>query len=106
MLNVLKVRLQHLSRKEKLKKFIDFIKQYSENPENTTILDVGVTTTEYLPSANYLEKFYPFRNKITALAVEYNIEFIKKYPNISLIIFGGGHFLLKMSLLTLFILTQ
>ena len=38
--------------------------------ERTIILDVGVTPDRTLPESNYFEKFYPYKNRLTATSIE------------------------------------
>lgn len=46
-----------------------------------TILDVGVNTTEYSPSDNYLERHYPYPQNVTALGLDGDFAaFQKRYP--------------------------
>lgn len=54
-----------------------------------TIVDVGVNATEYSASDNYLEKHYPYPQKITAVALENAAGFSSRYPKIPFIRANG-----------------
>jgi hypothetical protein len=58
----------------------------------TTLLDVGVGNTEPLPSTNYLERHYPYRERITALGVGELAGFRQLHPDIRAVGFDGGRF--------------
>lgn len=60
--------------------------------EESTILDVGIADTEYSQIDNYLEKRYPYPEKITGLAMGSIDEFCQKYPNIKAISYDGVDF--------------
>ena len=51
---------------------------------NDTILDVGVTDAAFL-SANYLERAYPHRDRITALGVESLAKFAAAFPTVHVV---------------------
>lgn len=59
---------------------------------SSKILDVGFTNDEFTPIANYLEKKYPFRHKITALGIDGKDIFEKMYPDIDAILYDGTVF--------------
>ena len=52
------------SRQKKYAQFLSCIRP----TKDTTILDVGVNTTEYSPADNFLEKHYPYPKNITVVA--------------------------------------
>lgn len=60
--------------------------------ENNTILDVGAADIEYSPFDNFLEKHYPYRQKITALSILPLVHFSQRYPDVSTVVFQGGAF--------------
>lgn len=66
------------NRKKKFRLFLDLLSPR----ENETILDVGVNNEEYSESDNYLEKEYPFPNRITVVSKEGLDRFKKQYPRI------------------------
>ncbi len=67
------------SRKKKFSQFLTLL-----SPEiQDTIVDVGVNTTEYSATDNYLEKFYPYPEKITAVGMGNLTFFQKRYPHVT-----------------------
>lgn len=79
------------NRKRKWKLFKDII---GINP-NQTILDVGFTEREYSPYDNFIEKNYPYPEKITALGVDNPYSFKKRYPLVKVVIYNGNTFPFK-----------
>ena len=59
------------------------------------MLDVGVADREYSPFDNYLEKSYPYPNKITALSIYPFKEFSERYPDVRVVTYNGGKFPFK-----------
>ncbi|MCM8776660.1 MAG: class I SAM-dependent methyltransferase [Candidatus Omnitrophica bacterium] len=57
--------------------------------ENVKILDIGYQSIEYRDIDNYLEKHYPYPEKITALGIEEPTNLMKKYPKIKTIRYDG-----------------
>jgi SAM-dependent methyltransferase len=51
--------------------------------ENTTILDVGVTSDDVTPGANFFEKLYPYKHRITCAGLEDARHLETKYPGVS-----------------------
>jgi SAM-dependent methyltransferase len=87
-INAIAHKVSGFNRNRKLKSFFNII-----NPlPNDTILDVGYTDKEYSPIDNFLEKHYPYKNKITALGIEKPIEFAVKYPEVKVILYDGSIF--------------
>lgn len=76
------------------RKYEYFKNNFIITPE-TKILDVGFANQEYSPVDNYLEKSYPFLDKITALGVDGKDMFEKKYPEVYAVIYGGDIFPFK-----------
>ncbi len=68
-----------LSAKSRKKKFSQFLSLVAPK-ENETIVDVGVNTEEYSATDNYLEKFYPHPENITAVGIGDFTDFTKRYP--------------------------
>ncbi|PIZ98884.1 MAG: SAM-dependent methyltransferase [Candidatus Komeilibacteria bacterium CG_4_10_14_0_2_um_filter_37_10] len=58
----------------------------------TTILDVGFNEQEYSPWDNYLEKKYPYPNKITALGIAGGSLFKKRYSQVNVVLYNGDRF--------------
>jgi SAM-dependent methyltransferase len=76
------------SREKKLQEFISLT-----NPSaHSTVLDVGAADKEYSPFDNYLEKRYPYPQKITALSIYSLNEFARRYPHIQFVTYQGGVF--------------
>ncbi len=57
-----------ISAKSRAKKFAQFLELVAPQ-KHESIIDVGVNTTEYSATDNYLEKFYPHPEKITAVGM-------------------------------------
>ncbi len=68
-----------ISAESRKKKFTQFLTLISPKPEET-IVDVGVNTTEYSDTDNYLEKFYPHPEKITVVGLGDFTAFKERYP--------------------------
>lgn len=76
------------NRTSKYKLFLDVIRPL----ESDKILDVGVNNWEYSPVDNFLEKNYPYLENITALSIDTNEEFKKRYPKVNSIVYDGFYF--------------
>lgn len=71
-----------ISKRSRTKKWLQFIEWAKTAPE-TTILDIGVNTTEYSDNDNFLERLYPYPDRITAVGLETNWqEFHERYPKV------------------------
>ncbi len=85
-------KLKHLlmldSRTIKLNLFLGLVC----NSDDDTVLDVGAADVEYSPFDNFLEKYYPYPNKITALSIFPLIHFAQRYPDVTTVVFSGGGF--------------
>lgn len=68
-----------ISSKSRDRKYNQFIAE-CEPLSGDRILDIGVNTTEYSPSDNYLEKHYPHQKMITAIGLEDGTAFSSRYP--------------------------
>lgn len=79
------------NRKRKWKIFLEHLCP----KKSDQILNVGYSNNEYSPNDNYIEKNYPFQNKITALGIEPSDEFNKRYPEVKTIRYDGGRFPFK-----------
>lgn len=61
--------------------------------ERTTVLDVGFNNEEYFSDLeNYLEKHYPYPEKITALGIQEPTAFRTRYPQVKAITYDGAGF--------------
>jgi SAM-dependent methyltransferase len=58
----------------------------------TTVLDVGFSEVEHSITDNFLEKHYPFPNRITALSTDVPVEFLKRYPQVRAVHYKGDVF--------------
>ena len=68
-----------------------FLKIVEPEPEHS-ILDVGFAEIEYSEVDNYLERRYPYPEKITALGIDDSKEFQKRYPKVKTVIYDGKTF--------------
>lgn len=57
-----------------------------------SILDVGFSEKEYAPTDNFLEKNYPYPDKITALGVDKPRDFGHRYPRVRAVQYDGEKF--------------
>lgn len=71
-----------ISAKSRAKKFSQFLTLTAPTADET-IVDVGVNTTEYSATDNYLEKFYPYGDKITAVGLGDMNAFRTRYPRVT-----------------------
>lgn len=68
------------SARSRKKKYAQFIEHLNPNSHDT-IIDIGVNTTEYSPSDNYLEKYFPHQKNITAIGTDDGSSFESFYPD-------------------------
>lgn len=81
-----------ISKFNRVRKWKIFTKQFPFD-NKTTLLDVGFNNIEYSEIDNYLEKVYPYPEKITALGVESSAaEFKTKYPKVHAVLYDGDYF--------------
>ena len=81
-------KIRYKSRMAKFNQVITFLK-----PRPTDrFLEVGVASKEYSLTDNFLIKSYPYRERITALAVGDIKEFKRSYPDINTIVYDGRAF--------------
>lgn len=76
------------NRKRKWRLFWDFIQPTKE----MLVLDVGFNDEEYSATDNYLEKNYPYPEKITALGLKKGEKFQARYPLVKTVVYSGGNF--------------
>jgi hypothetical protein len=76
------------SREEKYQQFLCLTKP----SRDSGLLDVGVADKEYSPFDNYLEKRYPYLDRITALSTDLLKEFQERYPKVTTVRYEGGKF--------------
>lgn len=71
-----------ISKKSRTKKWLQFL-EWAKTTSATTILDIGVNTTEYSENDNLLERLYSYPANITAIGLETNwSEFRTRYPEV------------------------
>src|SRR3990167_5162073 len=70
-----------ISARNRKKKYAEFL-SLVQPMEKDTLLDVGVNTEEYSPTDNFLEKHYPYPEKITAAGMGDLQNFRTRYPSI------------------------
>jgi hypothetical protein len=73
-----------ISAKSRAKKHGIFLEEL-QPLSHETILDVGVNAVEYSDTDNYLEKFYPHRENITAVSLDDISELKDLYPEVTLV---------------------
>ena len=56
------------------------------------VLDVGFSDREYSPNDNFIEKHYPYPEKLTALGVDEPNNLLKRYPKVKAIQYSGVTF--------------
>lgn len=56
------------------------------------VLDVGYSNAEFSPTDNYIERHYPFPERLVALGVEKTDQFEVRYPNVRAIRYDGERF--------------
>lgn len=81
-------RLSGFNRKRKWQLFLSEMAPM----EAMTVLDVGYCEREFSPSDNFIEKHYPYPNRITALGVTPANEFAKRYPLVRTVCYDGTRF--------------
>jgi SAM-dependent methyltransferase len=56
------------------------------------VLDVGFSDKEFSGTDNYLEKHYPYPERITALGIEEPVNFAARYPKVRVVRYDGQRF--------------
>jgi ubiquinone/menaquinone biosynthesis C-methylase UbiE len=77
-----------ISKRSRERKFASFLRLMAPK-RHETVIDVGVNDAEYSPTDNYLEKHYPFPEKVTAVSEESLDEFSRRYPDIRAVVSDG-----------------
>lgn len=57
--------------------------------EDTTTVDIGFSPVEYKDSDNYIEKHYPYPDRLTALTIEDDADTVSCYPEVTLVHYDG-----------------
>ncbi|MBN1523371.1 MAG: methyltransferase domain-containing protein [Spirochaetales bacterium] len=60
--------------------------------KETTVLDVGFSEDEYTKTDNFIEKYFPFPENLTALGVDIPNAFKKRYPQVKAVHYDGTVF--------------
>ena len=60
--------------------------------QDLRVLDLGFSEKEYSQTDNYIEKYYPYPEMLTALGIEIPDEFKKRYPEVTVISYNGDTF--------------
>jgi len=68
-----------------------FLNEIAPN-DKFSVLDVGFSEKEYSSTDNYIEKNYPYPEKLTALGIDVPKEFKSRYPKVSTIHYDGDVF--------------
>jgi len=86
--------IDKISDQNRERKYDFFLKHFSPD-SHSSILDIGASEKEYRPTANYLEKRYPYPENITVLGVDRYKEFCKRYPKVKTVNYDGRGFPFK-----------
>lgn len=86
--------INSISDRNRQGKYDIFLQRFNPD-ENTRILDVGASEREYRSTSNYLEKKYSYPENITVLGVDGYKGFCLRYPEVSVVKYGGGLFPFK-----------
>ena len=78
----------YISGRSRSKKYSDFIATLKPSTTDT-IVDVGVNDQEYSANDNYLEKHYPYPERITAVSQQSLNYFSERYPKVTAVIGDG-----------------
>jgi len=76
------------------RKWAYFLKELAPDAQ-TRVLDVGFSEIEYSPNDNFIEKNYPYPEKLTALGVDNPKEFLVRYPKVQALQYDGKTFPFK-----------
>lgn len=77
-----------LARYQRKKMFNTFLRT-CELAEDDTIADIGATADQTFDSSNYLEAWYPYKDKITAVGIDDASFLEEKYPEIKFVQANG-----------------
>ena len=81
-------KISAFNRRRKYQIFLKKIKPQKRE----SILDVGFNNIEYSENDNYLEKNYPYPEKISALGLGSGKEFARRYPLVKTYTYAGDEF--------------
>ena len=60
--------------------------------QETLVLDVGFCDREYSSADNFVEKHYPYPERLTALGIEPSEDFKQRYPKVTVVTYDGTRF--------------
>jgi SAM-dependent methyltransferase len=83
-----------ISKFNREKKWVLF-KEYFPFTKERTILDIGFNDIEFSPVTNFLEKNYPYLEKITGLGIVAPKLFLERYPGVKAVQYDGYIFPFK-----------
>ncbi len=85
-----------VSKYNRNRKWETFLSEFSPAMD-LKVLDVGYSSVEEAPRtiSNYLEKYYPYPDMITALGIQDPTIFRKQYPGVKALQYDGGTFPFK-----------
>ncbi|MBC7900225.1 MAG: methyltransferase domain-containing protein [Saprospiraceae bacterium] len=80
-----------VSKYNRERKWKIFLKEIDPKPE-MSVLDVGYSANEMSETDNFIEKFYPYPQMLTALGLEDPANFRKMYPQVECLQYDGTRF--------------
>jgi SAM-dependent methyltransferase len=83
--------VQRISLFNRNRKWRTFLDEIQPTPQ-TTVLDVGFANREVSPTANYIERHYPWPENLTALGLDEPTEFRRRYPKVKAVRYDGVDF--------------
>ena len=81
-------RVSAFNRKRKWKQFMEHVAPREE----MHVLDVGFNEAEWSESDNYIERHYPWPEKLTALGMHRPVDFLRRYPKVRAVQYDGRVF--------------
>lgn len=73
------------------RKWMLFLQTIAPTPE-MRVLDIGFSENECSSTDNFIEKHYPYPERLTALGIEIPVTFKTRYPKVTAIHYNGGIF--------------
>jgi SAM-dependent methyltransferase len=80
-----------ISGRNRLKKWRLFLAEMAPAPQ-TRVLDVGYSAREFSATDNFIEKHYPYPERLTALGIDPPERFQERYPQVRVVQYAGGVF--------------
>ena len=81
-------RVSAFNRNRKWQQFLKFVSPREE----MRVLDVGFNEAEWSESDNYIERHYPWPEKLTALGMHKPVDFLRRYPHVRAVQYEGRVF--------------